>query len=80
MLRSADCPLTFSFIFPTLCYARTMRIIYLFALNRYEVLENIRVVQLRLHKASLTAKLDRLSGSKPVLRAKGESKWAVRRT
>jgi hypothetical protein len=51
-----------------------MRIVYLFALNRYEVLENIRVVQLRLHKASLTAKLDRLSDSKPVLRAKGGSR------
>ena len=58
----------------TICYARTMRIVYLLALNRYEVLENIRVVQLRLHKASLTAKLDRLSDSKPVLRVKGESR------
>ena len=51
-----------------------MRIVYLLALNRYEVLENIRVVQLRLHKASLTAKLDHLSDSKPELRAKGESR------
>ena len=30
-----------------------MCIVHLFALNRYEVLENIRVVQLYLHKACL---------------------------
>ena len=57
-----------------------MRIVYLFALNRYEVLENIRVVQLCLHKASLTAKLDRLSDSKPVLRVKGESREETKGT